>query len=125
MSRHLARLAAVLVLALAACGHAREAVGGAAAGPSHGTATVAIDDFRFGPDTVRVPVGGTVTWTNEDATAHTVTAGSAEAPATDRFDHDVAARGDTVSVTFDDPGTRPYFCAIHPFMTGTVEVTGP
>lgn len=83
-----------------------------------------IDDFRFRPETIEVGSGGTVTWTNEDDTAHTVTAGSEEAPEEDRFDLEVGAAGDTVSHTFDEPGSYAYFCELHPFMTGTVEVSG-
>ena len=29
-----------------------------------------------------------------------------------------------MSTTFDEPGTVTYFCDLHPFMTGTVEVEG-
>lgn len=88
-----------------------------------GTDTVAIDDFRYAPETITVPTGTSVTWTNEDATAHTVTAGTPDAPETSTFDEDVDEQGQTVSVTFDTPGTYAYFCELHPFMTGTVEVT--
>lgn len=124
---------ALSLLALAACGDggttspltdgtpAEQTVEPTAA--AGGTDTVDIDDFRFAPDTVTVPVGTEVTWTNRDATAHTVTAGSEDEPRTEDFDLDVAAQGDTVSTTFDGPGTYDYFCELHPFMEGTVEVT--
>lgn len=89
-----------------------------------GPAAVDIDDFRFAPETITVPVGSEITWTNQDATAHTVTAGSEQEPRTDDVDLDVTAQGDTVSSTFAAPGTYDYFCELHPFMQGTVEVTG-
>lgn len=89
-----------------------------------GSAAVDIDDFEFAPESITVAVGGEVTWTNQDATAHTVTAGSGEEPRTEEFDLDVAAQGDTVATTFDEPGTYDYFCELHPFMEGTVEVSG-
>src|SRR5664279_2367401 len=34
---------------------------------------VTISNFTFSPDTLTVPVGSTVTWINQDDTAHTVT----------------------------------------------------
>ena len=88
------------------------------------TTEVAIDDFRFAPETVTVPVGSTITWSNEDATAHTVTAGSEAAPEPERFDLEVDEQGETVRTTFDAPGTYAYYCELHPFMVGTVEVSG-
>lgn len=85
---------------------------------------VDIDDFRFKPETITVAAGTEVTWTNQDDTAHTVTAGSEDDPKPDEFDLEVDAQGDTVSTTFDEPGSYPYFCELHPFMEGTVEVDG-
>lgn len=95
----------------------------ATADASTGAAAVDIDDFRFVPETITVAVGDEVTWTNQDATRHTVTAGSGDEPQPDTFDLDVEAQGDTVSHTFDEPGSYAYFCELHPFMVGTVEVT--
>src|SRR5436853_7231298 len=44
-----------------------------AADQSSGVAAeVKIDNFSFGPQTVTVPVGATVTWTNRDDIPHTV-----------------------------------------------------
>jgi plastocyanin len=87
------------------------------------TPTVAIATFRFAPETITVPSGTTVTWINEDATRHTVTAGT-EDQTGDLFDEEVDEVGDEVTVKFDEPGTYEYFCVLHPFMTGLVEVTG-
>lgn len=122
----------VLAAALAACssGAADEAPSSSAEVPSAtaeataSDAEVAIDTFAYVPSTVTVPAGTTVMWTNEDATRHTVTAGSEDAPAPDDFDLAVEDRGDVVEFTFEEPGTYAYYCVLHPFMEGVVEVTG-
>lgn len=88
------------------------------------TDTVAIDDFRFAPASIEVSSGTTVTFTNEDATAHTVTAGSKDDPQPEQFDERVDEKGQTIEWTFDEPGTYAYYCELHPFMEGTVTVTG-
>ncbi|MFD4598312.1 cupredoxin family copper-binding protein [Streptomyces sp. NPDC058464] len=86
--------------------------------PVTGTA-VAIQNFAFSPATLKVPVGTTVTWTNQDTDAHTVTSTGPGGPL-----HSAAlATHATYSHTFTEPGTYAYLCTIHPFMTATVEVT--
>jgi amicyanin len=84
--------------------------------PQGGTA-VAISDFKFNPATLTVPVGTTVTWTNNDEEPHTIAAkdGSFHGPGMDTHA--------TYSFTFTTPGSYDYICSIHPFMTGTVVVT--
>ncbi|MBV9515869.1 MAG: cupredoxin family copper-binding protein [Mycobacteriaceae bacterium] len=86
------------------------------AAPVAGNA-VAINNFKFEPATLTVPVGGTVTWTNNDEEPHTVVAkdGSFHSPSLD-------TKG-TYSFTFTKAGSFDYICSIHPFMTGTVVVT--
>jgi len=63
-----------------------------------------------------VPVGTTVTWTNEDDMVHTVTS------TTKVFSSSELNTGQSFSYTFTTPGTYPYFCALHPRMTATVIV---
>jgi len=75
---------------------------------------VAISAFAFGPGELRVPVGATVTWTNEDPVPHTVTS--------DSFDTGILDPGSTSSATFDTAGSFDYFCAIHPEMQGRIVV---
>jgi amicyanin len=84
--------------------------------PQGGTA-VTIQDFKFNPATLSVPVGTTVTWTNKDEEPHTLAAkdGSFHSPGMDT--------NATYSFTFTTPGSYDYICSIHPFMTGTVVVT--
>jgi plastocyanin len=88
-----------------------------------GDVEVDIQMFEFGDEVVEIAVGETVTWTNRDATRHTVTGGR-DGEADGAFELTFEGRGDTASVTFDEPGEYHYFCAPHPFMTGTVVVGG-
>ncbi|MFG2961109.1 plastocyanin/azurin family copper-binding protein [Streptomyces sp. NPDC048291] len=86
--------------------------------PVTGTA-VAIKNFAFSPATLKVTAGTTVTWTNQDTDAHTVTSTSPGGPL-----HSAAlATHAAYSYTFTKPGTYAYLCTVHPFMTATVEVT--
>ncbi len=78
------------------------------------TASVVIKDFSFKPDVVTVARGGTVTWTNEDATTHTVKFADGESPG--------LQKGGTNSKNFDTTGSFDYSCGIHPSMHGTVKV---
>jgi plastocyanin len=84
--------------------------------PSAANAAVKIDNFVFGPQTLTVPVGATVTWTNKDDIPHT-------AVSTDGlFKSKVMDTDEKFSYTFDKAGTYSYFCSIHPKMTGKVVV---
>jgi len=80
------------------------------------TTEVKIDNFSFGPGTLTVPVGTSVTWTNRDDIPHTVV--STEGV----FKSKVLDTDEKFSFTFSKPGTYPYFCSIHPKMTGKVIV---
>jgi plastocyanin len=81
-------------------------------------AAVKIDNFSFGPATLTVPVGTTVTWTNRDDIPHTVV--STDDPKI--FKSKVLDTDEKFSFTFSKAGTYPYFCSIHPKMTGKVVV---
>ena len=79
-------------------------------------AAVKIDNFSFGPQTITVPVGATVTWTNGDDIPHTaVSTGGV-------FKSKVMDTDEKFSYTFTKAGTYPYYCTIHPKMTGQVVV---
>jgi len=81
------------------------------------TDAVAIRNFAFAPAMVTVPVGTTITWTNDDQDAHTVSATGGA------FRSAALNNGDTFRFTFTKPGRYDYICTIHPFMTATVVVT--
>jgi predicted secreted protein with PEFG-CTERM motif len=77
------------------------------------------------PYQVTIDPGGEVTWSNDDTAAHTVTSGTAAEGPDGNFDSSLFMAGTTYSVKFDgyEPGTYPYFCMVHPWMTGEVIVT--
>jgi len=80
------------------------------------TAEVKIDNFSFGPATLTVAPGTTVTWVNHDDIPHTVVS-------TDSiFKSKVLDTDEKFSFTFAKAGSYPYFCSIHPKMTATVVV---
>jgi plastocyanin len=82
------------------------------------TAEVKIDNFSFGPATLTVAVGTSVTWTNRDDIPHTVV--STDDPKA--FKSKVLDTDEKFSFTFSKAGTYPYFCSLHPKMTGKVVV---
>jgi plastocyanin len=70
----------------------------------------------FSPQASEVLKGDTVTWSNDSNRQHTVTAvdGSFASP--------TVFTGDRYAHEFDASGAIPYFCTIHPFMRGEVDV---
>ena len=79
-------------------------------------AEVKIDNFSFTPQTLTVPVGTTVTWTNRDDIPHTVVSSDGV------FKSKVRDTDEKFSYTFSKPGTYSYFCSLHPKMTGKIVV---
>ncbi|WEO99823.1 plastocyanin/azurin family copper-binding protein [Streptomyces sp. FXJ1.172] len=80
---------------------------------------VTIKNFAFSPTALEVKVGTTVTWTNQDTDAHTVTSAASGGP----LHSPALATHVTYGYRFTKPGTYAYLCTIHPFMTAKVEVT--
>ena len=106
-------------LTLAGAGIALTQVGAAPSAAATQAAVVSMQFNRFGPETIVVAAGTTVTWTNDDF-------GSGEF-------HDVIAEdgsfisptlgpGEAYSVTFDFPGAYGYYCDLHEGMYGRVIV---
>ena len=77
---------------------------------------VTIDNFAFSPQTLTVRAGSTVTWINHDDIPHTLVEKDA------KFRSKALDTNDTASITFMTPGTYPYFCSLHPHMTGSIVV---
>jgi plastocyanin len=84
--------------------------------PSAASADVKIDNFSFGPQTITVPVGATVTWTNRDDIPHTVVSTDGV------FKSKVRDKDEKFSYIFTKAGTYSYYCSVHPKMTGKVVV---
>ncbi len=74
------------------------------------------------PAEISVGVGDTVIWSNTDTAAHTVTSGSPTDGPDGIFDSSLFIAGATFEVTFDDSGSYDYFCMVHPWMQGNVQV---
>jgi plastocyanin len=99
---------------------AQEATPGAAdtgADASMESLAVEIKDFAFNPPEITVPVGGSITWTNQDTAPHTATGLDREALQSGTIDP-----GASFTHTFETAGTIEYFCEFHPNMKGSVIV---
>jgi plastocyanin len=120
----LALVAIVSVMTLGAAPASRASQPGRAAGtaqavsgPSTGSEIeVKIDNFVFAPGVVTVKAGTQVTWTNKDDIPHTVdsTEGKFKSPA---LDTDAKFQ-----FKFTEPGEYPFYCRLHPKMTGKIIV---
>jgi plastocyanin len=105
-----------VALSLAACGG--PASRQAAPPASAGSPTITISAFAFAPASLRVTPGAQVTVVNRDDVAHTVTSVSGA------FDTGDIAGGRSGRFTAPSrPGSYPYRCTIHQFMTGTLVVS--
>lgn len=100
-------LTAFLALALAPAAGAAEGV------------TVRIDNFTFGPEAVTVAPGTEVTWINGDDIPHTVVAQDKS------FRSKTLDTEDSYKHVFNAAGEYPYFCSLHPHMTGKIVVKLP
>jgi plastocyanin len=87
----------------------------AASGTS--SSVVTISNFKFVPATVTVKQDARVTVTNQDGTAHTLTADDGHS-----FDTGTLAHGASQTISVSKPGSCSYHCSIHPFMHGTLVV---
>ena len=76
----------------------------------------------YDPEVINVDVGTTVVWDNVDSTLHTVTSGTPSDGPDGLFDSSIISAGDTYKYTFDVAGPIDYFCIVHPWMVGTVNV---
>ena len=75
---------------------------------------VTIKGFRYNPSLVKLKVGDTVRWTNEDTARHDASGDGWSTP--------LLAKGESAEYTFTKPGTYEYICSIHPSMHGKVIV---
>ncbi len=105
----------------------------AVAGSDDGLVIVRIKNLAFVPAEITIRPGTTVRWVNEDPFSHDVTSGSVVSGRRARqvaktrhpdgkFHSGTYGQGNSFEQTFDDVGSYPYFCTIHPIMFGTVKV---
>jgi plastocyanin len=119
-ARRSALVGVILILAIVAAscggddGNGNDGGGGAAG--AGGATSITIADLAFDPSTVTVSSGATeIEITNDDEAEHTFTLDD------DSVDQDLAP-GESATVTVDVSSTTGFHCAIHPEMTGTLEV---
>jgi plastocyanin len=79
--------------------------------------------LNYLPASVTIAKGGSVVWKNNDPVPHTVTATNWPS-GSQRFDSGNMNPNATYTVTFTVSGTYAYVCSYHPWMHGTVIVTG-
>jgi plastocyanin len=77
---------------------------------------VKIDNFSFGPATITVAAGSTVTWVNRDDIPHTVVSSDLA------FKSKALDTDEKFSYTFSKAGTYSYYCSLHPKMIGQIVV---
>lgn len=77
---------------------------------------VLLDQMAFSPDVIKIRTGTEVIWKNKDSSIHTVTADDGS------FSSGSLDQDGEFKKQFTKPGTFPYTCEMHPFMTGKVVV---
>ena len=78
---------------------------------------VSIQSMSFQPASITVAIGSKITWTNMDATTHTVTSDDG----TSFNSGNISPQG-SYSFTATQTGIYAYHCTIHPDMHGTLTV---
>jgi len=76
----------------------------------------------FSPASLTINSGDTVEWINVDTAAHTVTSGSPADGPSGVFDSSLIMGGASFANTFDEAGSYDYFCMVHPWMVGDIQV---
>ena len=113
----LVAIVAALLLIGVACGGWGKGSDPSKETPALGVTEVRLDDFAFAPANIVIEPGTTVTWTNYDNEAHTVTSDEGDELKSERL-----GQGETFRYTFDTPGEYYYHCEPHSNMHGLVTV---
>jgi len=80
------------------------------------------DHLCYDPEHLIIFAGTEVIWKNDDTAAHTVTSGSPQKGPNGVFDSSLVLAGGTFTHKFESTGAFDYFCMVHPWMVGIVEV---
>ena len=78
--------------------------------------------FFYSPWEITVEIYDEVQWGNGDTAAHTVTSGNPTDGPDGTFDSSLISPGKSFTYKFMKSGTFDYFCSVHPWMIGTVNV---
>ena len=78
--------------------------------------SISMKGLAFNPSALTISKGANVTWTNDDSTTHTVTSDTVA------FQSGNLSPGNSFTHQFNETGTFPYHCTIHPSMKGTITV---
>ncbi len=108
--------ASILLFSCSKSNNGYGSTGGGGNNPPPAPNSVSLKSIAFTPATLTVAVGTTVTWTNNDNIAHTVTADD------NSFDSGNLAAGATYTKSFTTAGTYPYHCSYHANMTAKIVV---
>jgi plastocyanin len=81
-----------------------------------------IGQVYYDPEAITIVAGTTVVWENKDSAVHTVSSGNLKDGPNGSFDSGMIAAGDSFKFTFNSPGKQEYFCMVHPWMIGSVDV---
>jgi plastocyanin len=73
---------------------------------------VAMEDYRFAPESLEVAVGDTVTWVNQGAVQHSATSGEVGAP-DGKWDSGLLSSGGSFMHVFTAAGNYHYYCLLH------------
>ncbi|MHA7734256.1 plastocyanin/azurin family copper-binding protein [Nitrosopumilus sp. S6] len=63
--------------------------------------------------------GDKVKWINQDSTSHTIVGGTTSDGPNGTFDSGIIKPGNSWTLTFTHDGKYPFFCMLHPWLTGT------
>ena len=93
----------------------------ATAVPTPQPEAVSAEIVNFDNEDLTINVGTTVTWTNKGSVIHTTTAGAGSPSG--EWDSGVLNTNQTFPFTFDEVGTFPYYCTVHPSSSMRATVT--
>ncbi len=112
-------LATSLLLALAGCGGDDDegSGGGGESSAPKDRLTVSMKDIKFDPVEIKVKVGETVKWVNDDDIEHNAVAEKGA-----DFKSELFGKDGTFEYKAEKAGTIEYVCTIHSGMEGTIVV---
>ncbi len=81
-----------------------------------------IGQIYYNPEVIQIESGTKVIWENNDSTIHTVTSGTPDKGPDGLFDSELISAGESFEYTFTSAGKTDYYCIVHPWMIGSVDV---